>query len=177
MFLFNSNIFHVASDFLLLLFDIFFSSQIPDFMKFMSILITYRLTNSIPLRFPSGRIRNTPESDDDDSDSSVLSLGIFPGEYLEYPGEDRTVFRFEAAWDSSLHNSVLLNRVTPNGETIYMTVSAYLEVRIIIEVYRLFFANWNYKLEFSNFYRRWKSVLSILDQNINTLSIYKLATP
>ena len=44
--------------------------------------------------------------------------------------EERTMFRFEAAWDSSLHNSLLLNRVTPSGETIYMTISAYLEVRI-----------------------------------------------
>lgn len=77
---------------------------------------------------PPGRIRTTPESEDDNNDSSVLSLGLFPGEYLEYPGEDRTVFRFEAAWDSSLHNSILLNRVTPQGEHVYMTISAYLEV-------------------------------------------------
>lgn len=75
-----------------------------------------------------GRIRTTPESEDDDNDTSVLSLGLFPGEYLEYPGEDRTLFRFEAAWDSSLHNSVLLNRVTPHGEHVYMTISAYLEL-------------------------------------------------
>ena len=52
------------------------------------------------------------------------------------------MFRFEAAWDSSLHNSLLLNRVTPSGssprlpgdltappgETVYMTISAYLEL-------------------------------------------------
>ena len=42
--------------------------------------------------------------------------------------DDRVIFRFEAAWDSSLHNSLLLNRVTPAGETIYMTISAYLEL-------------------------------------------------
>ncbi|RXG56764.1 Kinesin-like protein, partial [Armadillidium vulgare] len=77
-----------------------------------------------------GRIRSNPESEDDDNDTSVLSLGLFPGEYLDYPGEDRTLFRFEAAWDSSLHNSVLLNRVTPNNEHVYMTISAYLEVRL-----------------------------------------------
>lgn len=41
----------------------------------------------------------------------------------------RTFYRFEAVWDSSLHNSLLLNRVTPYGEKIYMTLSAYLEVR------------------------------------------------
>jgi hypothetical protein len=38
------------------------------------------------------------------------------------------MFRFEAAWDSSLHNSVLLNRVTSYGEQIFMTISAYVEV-------------------------------------------------
>ena len=80
-----------------------------------------------------GRIRSSAESDiDDDLDGSVLSLGLFSGEYItsNSPGEDRTMFRFEAAWDSSLHNSLLLNRVTPSGETIYMTISAYLEVNI-----------------------------------------------
>lgn len=77
-----------------------------------------------------GRIRNTPEPEEEDNDSSVLSLGLFPGEYLEIPGDDRTMFRFEAAWDSSLHNSALLNRVTSYGEQIFMTISAYLEVCI-----------------------------------------------
>nr|XP_022900309.1 kinesin-like protein unc-104 isoform X2 [Onthophagus taurus] len=76
-----------------------------------------------------GRIRNSPESEDDeDNDNSVLSLGLFPGEYLEVPGDDRVMFRFEAAWDSSLHNSGLLNRVTSQGEQIFMTISAYLEL-------------------------------------------------
>lgn len=76
-----------------------------------------------------GRIRNSPESDEDeDNDNSVLSLGLFPGEYLEVPGDDRVMFRFEAAWDSSLHNSPLLNRVTSQGEQIFMTISAYLEL-------------------------------------------------
>ena len=40
----------------------------------------------------------------------------------------RIFFRFEAAWDSSLHNSTLVNRITPYGERIYMTISAYLKV-------------------------------------------------
>ncbi|XP_068914980.1 kinesin-like protein unc-104 isoform X8 [Tenebrio molitor] len=76
-----------------------------------------------------GRIRNSPESDEDeDNDNSVLSLGLFPGEYLEVPGDDRVMFRFEAAWDSSLHNSPLLNRVTSGREQIFMTISAYLEL-------------------------------------------------
>lgn len=79
-----------------------------------------------------GRIRNSPETgdgNDDEDDSSVLSLGLFPGEQIEVPGDDRCMFRFEAAWDSSLHNSPLLNRVTSCGEQIFMTISAYLEVK------------------------------------------------
>lgn len=37
-----------------------------------------------------GRIRNTPEpADEMDDDSCVLSLGLFPGESLEIPGDDR----------------------------------------------------------------------------------------
>lgn len=37
-----------------------------------------------------GRIRNTPEPADElDDDSCVLSLGLFPGELLEVPGDDR----------------------------------------------------------------------------------------
>lgn len=77
-----------------------------------------------------GRIRNSPEPGDelDDEDSCVLSLGLFPGEYLEIPGDDRLFYRFEAAWDSSLHNSTMLNRVSQANETVYITLSAYLEV-------------------------------------------------
>jgi kinesin family member 1 len=75
-----------------------------------------------------GRIRNVPECDDDENDVSVVSLGLFPGENLELPGDGRAFYRFEAAWDSSLHNSVLLNRVTPAGEHIYLTMSAYVQL-------------------------------------------------
>lgn len=40
--------------------------------------------------FVSGRIRNTPESENElDEDSCVLSLALFPGEPLEVPGDDR----------------------------------------------------------------------------------------
>lgn len=40
----------------------------------------------------------------------------------------RVFFQFEAAWDSSLHNSPLLNRVTNYGEQVYMTMSAYIQI-------------------------------------------------
>ncbi|XP_045537254.1 kinesin-like protein unc-104 [Papilio machaon] len=76
-----------------------------------------------------GRIRNTPEANEDSSDGDedgALSLGLFPGERPAL--DDRAIFRFEAAWDSSLHGSPLLNRVSANGEVVYITLSAYLEV-------------------------------------------------
>ncbi|KAL4220794.1 hypothetical protein ACF0H5_019062 [Mactra antiquata] len=75
-----------------------------------------------------GRIRTTPDFRDYDTEHTVLSLGLFPACYIQQPSDDRVFFRFEAAWDSSLHNSPLLNRVTPSGERIYLTLSAYLEV-------------------------------------------------
>jgi len=40
----------------------------------------------------------------------------------------RTFFCCEAAWDSSLHNSALLNCVTPSGEIVYVTLTAFLQV-------------------------------------------------
>ncbi|XP_055560038.1 kinesin-like protein KIF1B isoform X10 [Falco cherrug] len=84
-----------------------------------------------------GRIRNKPEVDEAAVDA-ILSLNIISAKYLKsshssnrlFLDKDmpRTFYRFEAVWDSSLHNSLLLNRVTPYGEKIYMTLSAYLEL-------------------------------------------------
>nr|XP_061790560.1 kinesin-like protein KIF1A isoform X3 [Nerophis lumbriciformis] len=75
-----------------------------------------------------GRLRNTPESDESIVDPNILSLNILSASYVRPLHDDRTFYRFEAAWDSSMHNSLLLNRVTPYGEKIYMTLSAYLEM-------------------------------------------------
>uniref|UniRef100_H3DCI4 plus-end-directed kinesin ATPase n=1 Tax=Tetraodon nigroviridis TaxID=99883 RepID=H3DCI4_TETNG len=75
-----------------------------------------------------GRIRNKAEVDDSASDG-VLSLNIISAKNIKSShNSNRTFYRFEAVWDSSLHNSLLLNRVTPYGEKIYMTLSAYLEL-------------------------------------------------
>ncbi|XP_057407431.1 LOW QUALITY PROTEIN: kinesin-like protein KIF1A [Balaenoptera acutorostrata] len=92
-----------------------------------------------------GRIRNTPETDESLIDPNILSLNILSSGYI-YPAQDdrqfldsdmpsvsfgndtRTFYQFEAAWDSSMHNSLLLNRVTPYREKIYMTLSAYVEL-------------------------------------------------
>ncbi|XP_045651853.1 kinesin-like protein KIF1A isoform X2 [Ursus americanus] len=84
-----------------------------------------------------GRIRNTPETDESLIDPNILSLNILSSDYI-HPAQDdrqfldsdmpRTFYQFEAAWDSSMHNSLLLNRVTPYREKIYMTLSAYVEM-------------------------------------------------
>ncbi|NXA90172.1 KIF1B protein, partial [Melanocharis versteri] len=75
-----------------------------------------------------GRIRNKAEVDEAAVDA-ILSLNIISAKYLKSShNSNRTFYRFEAVWDSSLHNSLLLNRVTPYGEKIYMTLSAYLEL-------------------------------------------------
>ncbi|OCT72208.1 kinesin-like protein KIF1B isoform X2 [Xenopus laevis] len=73
-----------------------------------------------------GRVRNKA---DEAAADAVLSLNIISAKYLRSShSSGRTFYRFEAVWDSSLHNSLLLNRVTPYGEKIYMTLSAYLEL-------------------------------------------------
>ncbi|XP_036603812.1 kinesin-like protein KIF1B isoform X1 [Trichosurus vulpecula] len=75
-----------------------------------------------------GRIRSKAEVDEAAVDA-ILSLNIISAKYLKSShNSSRTFYRFEAVWDSSLHNSLLLNRVTPYGEKIYMTLSAYLEL-------------------------------------------------
>ncbi|XP_044055153.1 kinesin-like protein KIF1A isoform X7 [Siniperca chuatsi] len=92
-----------------------------------------------------GRLRSTPEADETIIDPNILSLNILSAGYVRPTQDDRqfldsdmpsislgldhrTFYRFETAWDSSMHNSLLLNRVTPYGEKIYMTLSAYLEM-------------------------------------------------
>uniref|UniRef100_A0A8C6X0C1 plus-end-directed kinesin ATPase n=1 Tax=Neogobius melanostomus TaxID=47308 RepID=A0A8C6X0C1_9GOBI len=75
-----------------------------------------------------GRIRNKAEVDEAAADA-ILSLNIISAKNIKSShNSNRTFYRFEAVWDSSLHNSLLLNRVTPYGEKIYMTLSAYLEL-------------------------------------------------
>ncbi|XP_040469438.1 kinesin-like protein KIF1A isoform X16 [Falco naumanni] len=83
-----------------------------------------------------GRIRNTPEADESLIDPNILSLNILSSGYI-HPSQDdrisfgndtRSFYQFETAWDSSMHNSLLLNRVTPYREKIYITLSAYIEM-------------------------------------------------
>uniref|UniRef100_A0A8C3XMX5 plus-end-directed kinesin ATPase n=1 Tax=Chelydra serpentina TaxID=8475 RepID=A0A8C3XMX5_CHESE len=75
-----------------------------------------------------GRIRNTPEGDESLIDPNILSLNILSSGYVHPSLDDRTFYQFEAAWDSSMHNSLLLNRVTPYREKIFITLSTYIEM-------------------------------------------------
>ncbi|XP_075572901.1 kinesin-like protein KIF1A isoform X11 [Pelecanus crispus] len=76
----------------------------------------------------AGRIRNTPEADESLIDPNIMSLNILSSGYIHPSQDDRTFYQFETAWDSSMHNSLLLNRVTPYREKIYITLSAYIEM-------------------------------------------------
>ncbi|CAF0730672.1 unnamed protein product [Brachionus calyciflorus] len=61
-------------------------------------------------------------------DQNVLSLNVISSHYIQKPDDERTFYRFEVAWDSSLHNSHLLNRVTPPKDWIYLTITCYIEI-------------------------------------------------
>jgi kinesin family member 1 len=76
----------------------------------------------------SGRIRGQRDSVFDESDGQVLSLNIISAHYIQKSHDERTFYHFEAAWDSSLHNSLLLNRCTSSGNSVYLTISSYLDI-------------------------------------------------
>jgi len=78
-----------------------------------------------------GRIRSSPEAtfDEDVGQDNIQSLMIFSGKYLKQPIDGRVVYRLEANWDTSLHNTTLLNRITPQNERVYITVSVYIDLQ------------------------------------------------
>ena len=61
--------------------------------------------------FFTGRVRTsfTPPPVGESSLHTV-SLNVLSPQVQSHPDENKSVFRLEAAWDSSLHNSILLNR-------------------------------------------------------------------
>jgi len=79
----------------------------------------------------NGRIHG--HRDQDLFKDKVLSLNVISAQYIRKPNDDRTFFRFEVAWDSSLHNSALLNRITPPKDWIYVTITSYIEVENCME--------------------------------------------
>eukprot|EP00118_Oscarella_pearsei_P002995 m.12536 g.12536 ORF g.12536 m.12536 type:complete len:1608 (+) comp24116_c0_seq1:37-4860(+) len=81
-----------------------------------------------------GRVRNSHHpSLDVESNSKVQSLKLFPPRVTKDPSDDRSLYHLEAAWDSSLHNCILLNRITPSGENVFVTVSIYIEAERLSE--------------------------------------------
>ena len=58
----------------------------------------------------------------------MLSLNIVSAQYTPQQHDERTCYHFEVAWDSSLHNSILLNRCTSSGSSVYLTISSSIEV-------------------------------------------------
>uniref|UniRef100_A0A8C8J9H1 plus-end-directed kinesin ATPase n=1 Tax=Oncorhynchus tshawytscha TaxID=74940 RepID=A0A8C8J9H1_ONCTS len=110
----------------LLLFIIFILFFFPLLLFFFFLLILLLIFFLLLLLL--FLLLNSPEGDDTIIDPNILSLNILSAGYVRPMQDDRTFYRFEAAWDSAMHNSLLLNRVTPYGEKIYMTLSAYLEM-------------------------------------------------
>ena len=58
----------------------------------------------------------------------TLSLNIISSYYVQKMQDERTFYRFEASWDSSLHNSALLNCCTPHGSCVYVTISSSVDI-------------------------------------------------
>ena len=74
-----------------------------------------------------GRVRSNREHENY-HDQNVLSLNVISSHYIQKQDDERTFYRFEVAWDSSLHNSHLLNRITPTKDWIYITITCYIEI-------------------------------------------------
>lgn len=74
-----------------------------------------------------GRIRNTPDAQVEDHVlEDAQSLAIFSEKHLNERIDGRVFYRLEANWDTSLHNTTLLNRITPPNERVYLTVTVYI---------------------------------------------------
>ncbi len=79
-----------------------------------------------------GRVRGHRDHDNY-QDQNVLSLNVVSSYYVHKPDDERTFYRFEISWDSSMHNSTLLNRVTPSKDWIYITITCYLEIENFVQ--------------------------------------------
>lgn len=66
-------------------------------------------------------------------DLNEISLNVISSQYIHKRDDQRSYYRFEASWDSSLHNSLLLNRITPAKDWICMTITCYLDVENFVQ--------------------------------------------
>eukprot|EP00040_Diaphanoeca_grandis_P005617 m.33711 g.33711 ORF g.33711 m.33711 type:complete len:1456 (-) comp16859_c1_seq1:91-4458(-) len=76
-----------------------------------------------------GNVRPTFQQPRDIQPTPALPLVILPGLSTQTVGDDRTFLHLEANWDSSRHNSILLNRVTPLSEFVFVTLSCVIDVK------------------------------------------------
>ncbi|KAG0055319.1 kinesin-like protein Klp8 [Gryganskiella cystojenkinii] len=67
-----------------------------------------------------GRITDSPPRDD-------ITLNIVPGQKVEYPKDGTSELTVHASWDSTLHESLFLNRVTASGTRVIMTLTWFVE--------------------------------------------------
>ena len=74
-----------------------------------------------------GRIRNQLKPTSDDEESS-LTINVSSAEFIDLNNDNRSVFRIQATWDTSLHHTKLLNMNTPTNVLVYATMSVYIEM-------------------------------------------------
>ncbi|KAK3839567.1 MAG: hypothetical protein JOS17DRAFT_679007 [Linnemannia elongata] len=63
-----------------------------------------------------GRTTDSPARDD-------ISLNLVPGQKVEYPTDGTSDLVVQASWDSTLHDSLFLNRVTASGTRVLLTLT------------------------------------------------------
>ncbi|KAF9908105.1 kinesin-like protein Klp8 [Linnemannia zychae] len=63
-----------------------------------------------------GRITDSAPRDD-------ISLNLVPGQKVEYPTDGTSELVVQASWDSTLHDSLFLNRVTASGTRVLLTLT------------------------------------------------------
>ncbi|XP_063683254.1 kinesin-like protein unc-104 isoform X2 [Bolinopsis microptera] len=84
-----------------------------------------------------GHVRQELDWDDcddlDDCDNDVISLTMFQPSVIRDQGVMRCTYICEGNWDTSLHDSKLLNRPTPANEHVFISISVYLEMEQCIQ--------------------------------------------
>ncbi|KAF9925621.1 kinesin-like protein Klp8 [Linnemannia zychae] len=67
-----------------------------------------------------GRITESPARQD-------VTLSLVPGQKVEYPTDGTSVLSVQASWDSTLHESLFLNRVTGTNMRVLLTLTWFVE--------------------------------------------------
>ncbi|KAI1308454.1 kinesin-like protein Klp8 [Mortierella claussenii] len=67
-----------------------------------------------------GRILESPPREE-------ISLNLIPGQKVDYPTDGTSVLVVEASWDSTLHESLFLNRVTATNTRVLLVLTWFIE--------------------------------------------------